>query len=133
MFLRDRNGRTIGDVNPLPVKLVSGGVSSKGVKLLDKVTVAGNSLPQSVGSTKSIRFDVWGTATSFSLQIEAAGDSGTYRPLQIWDVSGNMFVNSNTITSAGLYEVDVQGLINVRAKVNSVSGGNVSASGQVIG
>ncbi|WP_433946217.1 hypothetical protein [Paenibacillus sp. SN-8-1] len=99
---------------------------------MDKATAAGTGQPQAVGSAKSIRFDVWGTATSFNLQVEASGHSGNYRALPIWDVSGNTFVTGNAITTPGIFEVDVQGLNNVRTNLKSVTGGNVNATGTVI-
>ncbi|RUT35602.1 hypothetical protein EJP77_00850 [Paenibacillus zeisoli] len=55
-----------------------------------------------------LRIEAW-SAGSFTIQIEAAGESGTYRPLQMWNIAANGFVANSTITANGFYEIDVQG------------------------
>ncbi|MNR93658.1 hypothetical protein D3C72_247160 [compost metagenome] len=100
-------------------------------KLLSSVAATGVGNPLQVGLKKSLRIEVWGTG-SFTIQVEAAGESGTYRPLQIWDIAANGFVSNSTISAIGFYEIDVQGFAAVRASVKTLTGGNVSASGVMI-
>ncbi|MNH78586.1 hypothetical protein D3C73_308930 [compost metagenome] len=100
-------------------------------KLLSGVVATGMGNPLHIGLKKALRIEVWGTGTS-TIQIEAAGESGVYRPLQIWDIAANGFVANSTISANGFYEIDVQGFNTVRANVKTLTGGNVSASGVMI-
>ncbi|MNS40520.1 hypothetical protein D3C72_728360 [compost metagenome] len=100
-------------------------------KLLSSATALGAGKQLQIGLKKTLRIEAWGTG-SFAIQIEAAGESGTYRPLQIWDIAANGFVANSTISANGFYEIDVQGFNTVRANVKTLTGGNVSASGVVI-
>lgn len=100
-------------------------------KLLSSTTTTGAGKPIQVGLKKTLRVDVWGTG-SFTVQIEGVGESGVYRPLQIWDIPGNGYTANSTINGAGFYEVDIQGFNSFRANVKSITGGNVSASGVLL-
>jgi hypothetical protein len=99
------------------------------VKLLDVVTVTGAGTAKAVGVFKTYVFEVWGTATSFTLQIKAVGPSGTPRNLKVWDELNNVFLNSADITVAGFYSVSLPSFTNVLANVSSISGGNINVSG----
>lgn len=95
---------------------------------LDKTTT-GRGTPITVGLNKALRFEIWGTGT-FSVQIEAVGDSGVERVIPVWDITNKTFVASNTITAAGFYEVDIQGFTSVKSNVTAVTG-KVNGSGVV--
>lgn len=95
---------------------------------LDKTTT-GRGTPITVGLNKALRFEIWGTGT-FSVQIEAVGDSGVERVIPVWDITNKTFVSSNTITAAGFYEVDIQGFTSVKSNVTAVTG-KVNGSGVV--
>jgi len=97
---------------------------------LDKTTT-GRGTPVNVGTNKALRVEVWGTGT-FSVQIEGIFKSGTPHVLPVWDMTGKKFVDNNTITVAGIYEVDIQGLSKYQSNVLTISGGNVNGSGVVI-
>jgi len=111
----------------------SKGSATEKVKMLsvDKTTTgAGGAVP--VGSFKTLRIEVWGTGT-FTLQIQAIGDSGLARTLPVWDNTKNTFVDSNNIVNPGFYDIDIQGYEEVQANVTAISpGGKVNASGAVI-
>lgn len=99
---------------------------------LDKTTT-GRGNPINVGTNKALRFEVWGSQSAvFGVRIEGIFKSGTPRVLPIWDIAGNKFVDNNTITAAGLYEVDVQGLTKVQSDVTTITGGSVNGAGVVI-
>lgn len=91
---------------------------------------AGELIP--VGPYKTLRIEVWGTGT-FTVQIQAVGDSGLARTLPVWDNTKSIFVDSNNITAPGFYDIDIQGYEEVQANVTAISsGGKVNASGAVM-
>jgi hypothetical protein len=100
------------------------------VTLLSNVSTTGAGTPQLVGGFKSLRLEVWGTATSFTIQIQVneSNGSGTYYPIQVTNLASMTLVSN--ITAAGIYEIDVAGFSNVQANVTAVTGGNVSAAGK---
>lgn len=136
-FLNDADGvptsaRDISDTGSTSVTdTVKRGSFTKKVSLisLDKTTT-GRGTPITVGLNQSLRFEIWGTGT-FSVQIEAVGDSGLERAIPVWDISKKTFVDNNTITTAGFYEVDIQGFTSVKSNVTAVTG-KVNGSGVVI-
>ncbi|MEB4856080.1 hypothetical protein [Priestia megaterium] len=110
----------------------SSGLAPKKVTLLTDKGTTGAGGQEAVGSYKTLRIEVWGTGT-FTLQIQAIGVSGSARVLPVWDNTNNVFVNSNNITAAGFYDIDVQGYEKFQANVTAISsGGKVNASGAVI-
>lgn len=109
------------------------GAATEKVKLLPTDQGAlgsGELIP--IGPYKTLRIEVWGTGT-FTVQIQAIGDSGLARTLPVWDNTKSTFVDSNNITSPGFYDIDVQGYEEVQANVTAISsGGKVNASGAVM-
>lgn len=125
--------RDISDTSSTVVTdTVSKGSATKDVTLisLDKTTT-GRGTPITVGMNKALRFEVWGTGT-YTVQIEVISKSGTPRAIPVWDIANKTFVTSNNITTAGLYEADIQGFTSVQSNVTAVTGGNVNGSGVVI-
>jgi hypothetical protein len=101
------------------------------VKLLDAVSTTGvGSLKPAVGAYKTYIFEVWGTATSFTLQLEVVGPSGTARVInQVWDELNNAFLSSKSVTVKGFYSVSVPAFTTLQANVTAISGGNINVSG----
>jgi hypothetical protein len=91
-------------------------------------TAAGMGAGKPIGGLKTLRIEVWGTGT-FSVQILASMNSGVARTIPVWDNVNRTFVEDNTITAAGFYDIDVQGYLMVYANVLEISGGTVNASG----
>jgi len=113
---------TIGDVK----------LAGNNVKLLDTVSVTGiGSLKPLVESFKTYVFEVWGTASSFSIQIQVVGPSGTPRNLKVWDELNSVFLTGN-ITASGFYSVSVPSFTTIQANVVSIAGGNVNVDGGLI-
>ncbi|WP_141431898.1 hypothetical protein [Bacillus sp. 03113] len=112
------------DGTAVPIKL-----TGSNVQLLNAVSAVGAGTNTAVGQYSDYSFEVWGTATSFTLQIQAVGPSGTARNLKIWDELNNKFVDGNNITTAGFYTVSLPSFTNLRANVSVISGGNVNVSG----
>lgn len=108
------------------------GSAANAVTLLNAVTATGAGSPQNVANYKTLRIEVWGTGT-FSVKIEAIGGSNVARALPIWDIANNKFVDANTITAAGWYDIDVQGFTKVQANATAIeTGKNVNAVGSVL-
>jgi hypothetical protein len=101
------------------------------VKLLDAVSATGvGTLKPSVGSFKTYVFEVWGSASSFTLQIEAVGASGTPRVInKVWDELNNGYLSGKDITVAGFYSVSVPSFTTIQANVTAIASGNVNVSG----
>lgn len=108
------------------------GSAASAVTLLNAVTATGAGSPQNVANYKTLRIEVWGTGT-FSVKIEAVGSSNVARALPIWDIANNKFVDANTITAAGWYDIDVQGFTKVQANATAIeTGKNVNAIGSAL-
>lgn len=108
------------------------GSAANAVTLLNAVTATGAGSPQNVANYKTLRIEVWGTGT-FSVKIEAIGGSNVARALPIWDIANNKFVDANTITAAGWYDIDVQGFTKVQANATAIeTGKNVNAVGSAL-
>lgn len=79
-------------------------------------------------------FAITGTFTSAEIVIEGKQDlaSSTYFPLGGVNTK-DFSLAAGTYTSAGLYEIDITGINAIRARVVSVSGGNVTVTARLIG
>lgn len=100
------------------------------VALLSAVTATGRGNDIQVGGLKTITFEVFGTASSFTIQMEGKGTSGTPYPIQA--INYNSMTSISTITAAGLYQVDVTGLVSIDANLTAVTGGNVTVQGRMM-
>lgn len=105
-------------------------IQGTSVILLDGVSNTGAGNDVSIGGNKTLSVEVFGTAASYQLQIEGKSTSGTPYVLtatNLLDLS-----TTQTISSAGLYQFDVTGLLSVDANVVSVTGGNVTVQGRMV-
>lgn len=108
------------------------GSAANAVTLLNAATATGAGSPQNVANYKTLRIEVWGSGT-FSVKFEAVGGSNVARALPIWDIANNKFVDANTITAAGWYDIDVQGFTKVQANATAIeTGKNVNAAGSAL-
>lgn len=119
------NGKLPSDSNPLPTKF-----AGTSVKLLNSKATTGIGTTQAIGSYKMYSFEVWGTASSYAIQIQAVGPSGVARNLKVWDELNNAFISGN-VTAAGFYSVTLPQFTTLQANVVSVTGGNVSVEGGI--
>lgn len=106
------------------------GSNTQQVTLLNAATATGRGSDQPVGGNKTFTFEVFGTATSFTLQVEGKSISGTPFAIQVTNL--NNMTSSTSITASGVYQVDVTGLVSVDANLTAVSGGNVTAQGKLV-
>ena len=90
--------------------------------VFNKATTATLSSPMSIGHGELLRFQIDGTATSFSIKVTGSVASGMdYEPLQIINDLDNSY--SSEVSSAGHYSCDVSGLFAVKFEIVSISGG----------
>lgn len=99
------------------------------VTLLNAVSAVGAGTSRPVSIMKKYTFEVWGSATSFNLQIQAVGPSGTPRNLKVWDELAGSYVTGNNVTAAGFYSVDLPAFANFQGNVTAISGGNLNVVG----
>jgi hypothetical protein len=117
------------DANGNPQHSLAGSYT-KSVTLANAVTTVGVQSPVTVGGLKTLLIEVYGTATSFTVQIQGIGPSGTPYVLTAMNLTG--LTTSQTISAAGLYQFDVTGLTSVEANVTAVAGGNVTVAGELV-
>lgn len=122
------DGNPISSSDPLPVSLT--GSNTKQVTLANAVSGTGAQQAQPVGGFKTLTIEVYGTATSFTVQIQGIGKSGTPYPLTAVNLSG--LTTTQSISTAGLYQIDVTGLASVQANITAVSGGNLTVAGELV-
>lgn len=103
-------------------------LTGSNVKLLDAVSATGAGTAQLVGGYKEYVFEVSGTATSFTLKIEAIGPSGATFAKKIWDEVNESYVGTD-ITAKGLYSVSVPRMMSIQANLTVVAGGNITVDG----
>ncbi|MGE7650480.1 hypothetical protein ACQKM1_22295 [Peribacillus frigoritolerans] len=123
---KDGSMAVTGENNPMPVKS-----SVKDVVLHDVVTATGNGTALAVGDTKTLTIEVYGTSTSRTLVFEAAGVTGTFYPvkgIKLTDLS----MDTQTTGSGELWQFDLTGVVQFRARLTAVAGGNVSVKGKAV-
>lgn len=126
------SARDNGKGEPITDTFNAGSAANPVDLLATDTTTTGAGSPQNVANYKTLRIEVWGNGT-FSVKIEAIGKSTVARTLPVWDIANNKFVDANTITAAGFYDIDVQGFSKVQANVTALQAGkNVNASGSVL-
>lgn len=106
-------------------------LTGSNVTLASGVTTTGLQAAQTVGWASTLRLNIWGTATSFDVQVQAQMYDNVWRTLTPSDaITGNAIASD--ITAAGVYDFDVAGWQKVALNVVSVTGGNVNAQGALL-
>ena len=109
---------------------LSGSITQQ-VTLASTITALGQvGTGVSPGGSSTLRLNIWGTATSFDVQVEGQMYSGTWRALPCTNVCSPATPPFTDVTAAGFYDFDVQGMQSVIFNVISISGGNVNAEGE---
>lgn len=92
--------------------------------VFDKATTATLSSPMSIGHGELLRFQIDGTATSFTIKVTGSVASGMdYEPLQIINDLDDSTLSE--VKTAGHYSCDVSGLFAVKFEIASISGGSL--------
>lgn len=108
---------------------LSGGNS---VVFQNAITSGANGTIVSVGGFKSLRIEIFGTATASAVLFMGIGESGVARPLQGVRMS-DFAVAISTTTIGEFWQFDITGLVSVQMQVTAVSGGNISVTGIMLG
>ncbi|GAA3408422.1 hypothetical protein ACFFNY_13015 [Paenibacillus hodogayensis] len=108
-------------------------VGSKTVDLAfhDGVAAAGTGTIFNVGGYKTLTIEITGTSTSRTIVFEGASVGGTYYPVMGIRMS-DMFLSTQTTGSSELWQFDATGLVNFRARLSAVAGGNVTVKGRAV-
>ncbi len=83
------------------------------------------------GST-TIAISVSGTATAYTIALEAKGLLGDYVAIWGWDETNKTLISSVTEATGKLITIDGTAKDKIRLNLSAVSGGNISASGKVV-
>lgn len=97
--------------------------------LQNNASAIGNGTPLSVGNIKTLTIEVSGTSSSQTVVFEGASVSGTYYAIQGTKLN-DLSVGSQTTSLGELWMFDVTGLVNFRARISAITGGNVSVKGK---
>jgi len=125
---KNGNPTEISETDQMPVVLTGSNVT-----LLNAVTTSGlkTASQSDVGWNSTLRLNLWGTATTFDVQVQAQMYDSVWRTLVPFDaITGT--VSASDITTSGVYDFDVAGYQKVVVNVVSVTGGNVNAQGALI-
>lgn len=122
-----------GANNPLPVKLVSGDVGggAKEIYLQNGATGAGEGTPFDIGGYTTINFKVTGSSTSREIIFEVSGLDGEYEEIQAYRPKDSAMSSHSTGNNES-WIVDVTGFETFRARVVSVSGGDITIRGKAV-
>jgi hypothetical protein len=99
------------------------------VTLQDDARAAGNGTAFSVGGYSVLTFEISGTSTSRTIIFEGAGASGIFQAIQAVKLS-DFSLATQTTGNSELWQVDVEGLHQFRARVSAVAGGGVTIKGR---
>lgn len=131
MILHTNDGKPIKGDNPLPV---TGNVQLTGsivedVELIDAAT-APTSESFAVGAYKTLTLEIYGTATSVTVEFKGTGPSGAARAIA--GVRMSDFVVGTVGAIGEIWQFDVTGLTTFIADLTAVSGGYVTVKGKAV-
>jgi hypothetical protein len=135
ILVYDSNGNMqyIGDNSKgylsLPTQLT--GSSIQAITLQDTATTIGSGTPFTVGGYKTITIEITATSTSQTVVFEGSSISGTYYAISGTRLS-DLTTGSQTITTGEVWQFDVTGLVNFRARISAISGGSLSVKGRAV-
>lgn len=104
---------------------------SKSHTFQNAATAAGKGQEFPVGGMTSLLVEIYGSATSATVEFKAKSFSGTERPLV-----GIKVPDMSTGTSGGMnevYQFDVTGWETIIADLTAVTGGDVTVKGKAVG
>ena len=115
-----------GDKNPMPTKS-----SVSDVVLQDAMSTIGDGKIFIVNDTKTLTLEVSGTSVSRTILFESAGVTGTFYPIKGIKLT-DLSMGTQTTGSGEMWQFDVTGVVQFRAKLTAVVGGNVSVKGKAV-
>lgn len=94
-------------------------------------TSTGDGTTFNVGAFKSLRIEIWGTASAREVRFYGLGLSGEKRPIT-GVRSLDLVTATETTGNNEFWQFDIEGLEKVVMTVASLSGGNVSVRGKAV-
>lgn len=114
---------------PFPIQSMGSGVTD--VTLQNAASATGNGTALTVGGTKTLTVEVSGTSTSQTIVFEGASVGGTYYAIQgvkLQDLS----TATQTTGKGEIWQFDVTGLVNFRARISAIAGGTITVKGKAV-
>lgn len=97
----------------------------------DAATSVGNGNLLYVNKNDVVTLEIYGTATSSEVAFEGLMPSGAYYSIRGIRLSDYTMANQSTSLDE-LWQIDSTGLVAIRARVGSVSGGYVTVNSKVV-
>lgn len=113
----------------VPVQII--GSATTDVILQDAAITVGEGAFFTVNSYKTLNIKIAGTSTSRTVVFEVAGFDGVYEPIQGVKVS-DFSMASQTTGNNESWQFDITGFVSFRARISSLTGGDVSIKGRAI-
>lgn len=107
------------------------GSSVVDVTLQNAASAVANGTALAVGGVKTLTLEISGTSASRTIIFEGASVSGTYYPVMGTKLS-DLTTATQTTGTGEVWQFDVTGLVNFRARISAVAGGNVSVRGKAV-
>lgn len=101
------------------------------VTLQNAATSVGNGTPLDVEGFKTLTIEITGTSATRTILFEGSSLSGAYYAMMGTKLTD--FSTAIQTTGTGeIWQFDITGLVNFRARISAISGGNVNVKGRVI-
>lgn len=97
----------------------------------DAAIAVGEGTPFDVGGYRTVTIEITGTSTSRTILFEGSSVGGTYYPIKGMRLS-DLMMGAQTTGTGEVWQFEVAGLVNFRARISAVSGGNVSVKGRAV-
>ncbi len=92
----------------------------------------GNGKIFNVGRHKTLMVEVYGTATSRTVEFKGAGPGGTFYPIVGSKIAEPETKAVNTTGIGELWRFDVSGLMSVRMEITAIAGGYLAIKGRAV-
>lgn len=96
------------------------------------VTTTGTGTEFTVDRFKTLRMSIYGTATARTVQFFEKNVNGDLVPVLGYNISTGALATSTSGTSSETWIFDISGLNKIVAKVNAISGGNLTVAGMAV-
>lgn len=121
----------VSNVDVFLSTIANGGISTE-VILQNAVTTTGNGTDFVVGTNKTLRVDIFGTATARTINFYHVNSNGDTVPIQGYNISTASLATNTTGITPETWVFEVTALNKVRMAVSAISGGNLTIKGTVV-
>lgn len=103
------------------------------LKFQDAVTTTGNGEELKILNGLTLTVSISGTATARNVIFEAKGEVGDYVPMKGYNSTTAQLSSETNGTTDETWVFDVVGYNSFRTRISSISGGNLSITGKLVG